>query len=518
MNQAKILWADDEIELLKPHILFLNQKGFQVTAVTNGVDAVEKIKSEDFDIVFLDENMPGISGLEALTQIKSLSSHTPVIMITKSEEEHIMEDAIGNKISDYLIKPVNPNQILLSCKKILEGKSLVSQKTNRNYQQDFRQIGMAFYDDLSADNWADIYKKLVFWEMELEKSADTSMKEVFLMQKAEANVNFAKFITQNYLQWMKGKGEKPILSPDIFPKKVFPILKESKEPLFFLLVDCLRYDQWKMFEEILVEWFTIEESTYYSILPTATQYARNSIFAGLYPIQIAKKFPKYWKDDDEEGGKNLHEADLLQEQIVRNRLNIKHSYTKVVSNEDGKAFADNIQNLMHNDLNAVVINFIDLLSHARAEMNLVKELAPNEAAYRSLSKSWLEHSSLLVAIKKLKELKARIILTTDHGTIRVIRPLKIIGDRTTTTNLRYKQGKNLNYEESKMIFSIRNPEEAQLPKMSVSATYAFTTQDCFFIYPNNYNYYANYYKDTFQHGGISMEEMIIPFVILKPKS
>lgn len=521
MQDARILWADDEIDLLKPQILFLEQKGLQVESVTNALDAIDWVTRDEFDLIFLDENMPGMSGLEALTEIKTLKPHIPIVMITKSEEEHIMENAIGSKISDYLIKPVNPNQILSSVKKLLSGKTLVSQRLNMGYQQDFRNIGMAFFDDMSLDQWYDIYRKLVYWEIELSNSEDKSMVEVLQAQKQEANVNFSKTVIQNYTDWLNSpKDERPLLSPDLLEKRVFPHISTQSHSLFFILIDCLRYDQWKVFESILADYYVIDkEECYLSIVPTATQYARNSIFAGLFPDQIVEKFPKYWVGDDEDGGKNLHEADFLQELIARNRLNIKHSYTKVITADDGKQLTENFLNLMHNDLNVVVVNFIDLIAHARSEMNIIRELAPDEAGLRSLTRSWFEHSGLLAFLKKLKEHKVKIILSTDHGSIRVKRPVKIIGDRNTTTNLRYKHGRNLNYDEkSRQIFTVRNPSEARLPKSTVSGTYAFATEDCFFVYPNNYNYYVNYYRDTFQHGGISMEEMIVPLVYMSPKS
>jgi CheY-like chemotaxis protein len=520
MQNVKILWADDEIQHLKSQIMFLEQKGAKVDAVPTGQDAIEAVQKQDYDIVFLDENMPGLSGIETLEKIKAVQPQIPVVMITKSEEENLMEDAIGNQISDYLIKPVNPNQILLSLKKLLEGRQLVSQRVNQGYQRDFRNIGMAVLDTQSTTEWADIYKKLVYWDRQLHQGEDKSMFEVWEAQMAEANVNFTKFVTKNYIKWVNGKSDdKPILSPDLLQAKVFPHLKPGKYSLFFILVDCLRYDQWKEMEDFFAQYFDIEtEDTYYALLPTATQYARNAIFSGMYPLEISERYPKYWVSDEEEGGKNLHEADFLQEHIVRKRLNIKHSYTKIITNEEGKQFADNILNYLHNDLNAVVVNFIDLMTHARAEMSLIKELAPDEAGFRSLSRSWIEHSTLLTALRKIKDKNVKIVLTTDHGSIRVKKPLKIVGDRHTTTNLRYKQGRNLNYDEdNRMIFTIRKPEDAKLPKSNVSGSYAFAAEDGYFVYPNNYNYYAAYYKDTFQHGGISLEEMIVPVITLTPK-
>lgn len=519
-KNIRILWADDEVDLLKPHILFLEKKSYDIDAVTNGEDALDAIDKIDYDVVFLDENMPGLNGLETLEQLKEKQTNLPVVMITKSEEEYLMNEAIGSKIADYLIKPVNPKQILLSLKKILEKEQLVTQKTSMNYQKNFNSIQMAFFERLDFEDWLSLYKKLIYHEFEILESHDQSMLDILNSQKQEANVNFTKWIADNYIDWintpLKDDPDRPVLSPELLPQKVFPELKGEQETIFFFLVDCLRYDQWKSFEKILSRYFKVtSEDAYLSIVPTATQYARNAIFSGLHPLEIEKKYPKYWKNDHEEGGKNLFEKELLVELITRSRLDIKYNYTKIITNEQGKDFSDNIQNYLHNDINFVVVNFIDMLSHSRTEMNLIKELAPDEAAYRSISESWLKHSAFLEGLKKLQGKNVKIIITADHGSIRVQKPVKIIGDKNTTTNLRYKQGKNLNYDHQRYLFTIDKPAEAKLPKMTVSSTYVFSSEDYFFAYPNNYNYYANYYKDTFQHGGISLEEMLVPFVILE---
>ncbi|MBT1702444.1 bifunctional response regulator/alkaline phosphatase family protein [Chryseosolibacter indicus] len=516
MQRYNILWADDEIDLLKPHIMFLEQRGYDITPVNNAADAVEMCDEKSFDVVFLDEHMPGMSGLEALSQIKNTKPNLPVVMITKNEEEHIMEEAIGSKIADYLIKPLNPSQILLSVKKILDNKRLITEKINLSYQQEFRKISMAFMDNMNHEQWAEIYKKLIYWELEMEGNHD--MGEVLEMQKIEANANFAKFIIRNYDGWLNDpKSDKPLLSHQLMKRKVFPELGKGK-PVFVLLIDNLRYDQWKVIEPVLSEYFTIDkEDHYYSILPTTTAYARNSIFSGQLPSEMAKTNPNLWVGEDEEEGKNNSEDEFLQKQIRRNNLQVKTSYHKIKNLEEGRSLADTVNNLFSNDLNVIVYNFVDMLSHARTDMAMVRELAPDESAYRSITKSWLLHSPLLEIIKKISEKNVKLILTTDHGTIRVKKPFKIIGDRSVNTNLRYKQGKNLGYEGDK-VMTVTKPERLFLPKMNVSTTYVFAIEDQFFAYPNNYNYYVNFYKDTFQHGGISMEEMIIPIIFLNSKN
>lgn len=520
--EYKILWADDEIDLLKPHIMFLTNKGYHVTPVNSGADALDCVENDQFDIVFLDEMMPGMTGLETLAQIKQIRPNLPVVMITKSEEEHIMEDAIGSKIDDYLIKPLNPHQILLSVKKILENKRLVTEKTTLSYQQQFRNLAMQYQDRISHEEWAEIYKKLIYWELELNESQDDGMTEVFKMQKSEANASFSKFIEEEYEDWLNDpKVDKPILSHQIMKQKVFPYLKGSQEPVFFLLIDNFRFDQWKVIQSILQEYFTLEEeSSYYSILPTTTGYARNAIFAGMMPSEIERKFPQWWVSDentpDGEEGLNNYEFDLLKKQLEANRLDIRSSYYKILNTNQGKALLDNFNNLLGNQLNVVVYNFVDMLSHARTDVQMIKELAPDEAAYRSITRSWLMHSPLLDLIKKIAEKKCRLILTTDHGMIRVDKPVKIIGYRETNTNLRYKHGKNLGYDDTHLMVC-RKPERFFLPKPHMSTTYVFTKEDYFFAYPNNYNQYVNLYRDTFQHGGVSMEEVIIPFIDMKAK-
>lgn len=513
--QGKILWADDEIELLKPHILFLEAKGYSVDPVTNGMDAVDKVQEKSYDIIFLDENMPGISGLEALSKIKEINPLVPVVMITKSEEEYIMEEAIGSKIADYLIKPVNPNQILLSIKKNLDHSKLVSQKTNSNYQQEFRQLGMLLNGRLDAEEWSDLYAKLCFWELELDKIEDSGMREILEMQKKEANHLFADFIEDNYLDWMNGTEEAPQMIHSLIKDKIAP--KIGQEKLAVLVIDNLRYDQWKMVEPIFSKYFVKEEEEIiYSILPTATHYARNAFFAGLLPSEIEKRFPNLWKNEEDEGGKNMHEKDFLEANLKRLGKNVKWSYHKITNVEAGKKLSENFNTIKENDVNFIVYNFVDMLSHARTEMEVIRELAENEAAYRSITVSWLEHSPLLEIIKKIADAGIRLVITTDHGTIRVKNPVKIVGERNTNTNLRYKAGRGLNYN-AKEVFVVRNPQDAFLPKLKMSAEFVFAREQDFFVYPNNYNHFVNYYSDTFQHGGISLEELLIPYVVMKAR-
>ena len=517
-----ILWADDEIDLLTPYIIFLENKGYQVSTVNSGADALELVIKQKFDVLFLDENMPGMSGLEVLIAIKQIRPNLPVIMITKSEEEELMEDAIGSKIADYLIKPLNPNQLLLSVKRIFDKKRLQEEKTNLSYQQEFRALSMQYQDKLNAEEWSEIYKKLSYWELEIDNTENKSMAEVLNSQKSEANAHFSKFVEKNYENWLqKPDSDTPILSHLMMRKYTFPLIND-KSPLFFILVDNLRYDQWKILEVFIQDYFQVErENTYYSILPTTTAFARNSIFAGMMPSEIHKNFPDKWVhdlgDSDDDEGYNQYEEFYLQQQLKRLKIDAESSYHKIIHQYQGKQLVDNFNKLLTNDLNVIVYNFVDMLSHARTDMAMIKELAPDESAYRSLTASWFQHSPLFDLLKKISAKKGRVIITTDHGMIRVQNPIEIVGDRNTNTNLRYKQGKNLNWDSNSKMMVSRKPEQLFLPKPNMSTTYVFAKEDCMFAYPNNYNHFVNHYKNTFQHGGISLEECIIPVVYLTGK-
>ena len=515
MINGVILWVDDEIEHLRAHIIFLEKKGYEVVTVTNGPDAIEQCKQRNFDIIMLDEMMPGLTGLETLQTIKEITPATPVVMVTKSEEEDIMDQAIGSKIADYLIKPVNPNQILLTLKKNVHRKEIVTEVTQTGYQQSYLNIAQQIDNCKTAEDWMNIYKRIVHWELELS-SADSNMTEMLQMQKEEANIGFAKYIRNNYLGWVAPTpADHPMLSNEIFKKKIFPAI-DNGEKVFLIVIDNFRYDQWRMLAPEIGDMFDIDEQLYFSILPTATQYARNAIFSGLMPTQIAELFPDLWVDEDEEEGKNLNEGPLIKKQIERYRRHDTFSYHKINDSAGAEKFLQQLKSLSGNDLNVAVVNFGDLLSDAITESKIVRELANNESAYRSITLSWFRHSVMSELLRRLSQTDYKVIITTDHGSIRVSKAVKIIGDRNTNTNLRYKLGKNLNYN-AKELFVIKDPLKAQLPAPNISTSYVFATGDSFFAYPNNYNYYVSYYKDTFQHGGISMEEMLVPLVTLTPK-
>ena len=513
MTNGRILWADDEMELLRPHLLFLERKGYDVVTATNGTDAVELCQQQQFDVILLDEMMPGITGLQALERIKLIQPTVPVVMVTKSEEENIMNEAVGRNIADYLIKPVNPNQILLSLKKLIHRKELVAETTQTAYQQHFQQLSMQMMDCCCWNDWAALYRQLVDWELKLV-SADPALADMLRMQKAEANLGFAKFVKRNYVDWMQHHDF--TMNHDVMQHHILPMLKQG-ERVFLVVFDNFRYDQWKAIETELTD-YDITEQLCCSILPTATQYARNALFAGMMPSEIKQRYPDWWTEEDAEESKNLNEPHLIQAFLDRVRRRDTFSYHKInTTDEAEQLLAEADELLQRNSLNVVVVNFIDMLSHARTESKMVRELAHDEAAYRSLTLSWFRHSAISQLLHRLSQTDCRVVLTTDHGSIRTDTPVKIIGDRNTNTNLRYKLGRNLACE-SRDVFTVKDPKSVFLPSPNISTSYVFATGNTFLAYPNNYNYYAAYYRNTFQHGGISMEEMIIPLVTLKGKN
>lgn len=512
-NTDRILWADDEIDLLKPHILFLKAKGYEVTTVSNGRDALDALDQNTFSLILLDENMPGLTGLETLALINRSHPDIPVIMITKSEEENIMDQAIGNQIADYLIKPVNPNQILLSIKKNLHSREIVAVQASSEYQQDFMRLATMINSSSSMEDWMEVYRELVRWELKLADT-DASMSEMLLMQKRDANSNFCKFVKRNYERWITGD-DHPLMSHEVFRRKVFPILDKG-EKVCFILVDNFRLDQWKVVQPIVSEYFNVSEELYTTILPTSTQYARNAIFAGLMPLQIATMFPQYWVEEDEDEGLNIHEAKLIQTQLDRFRRKEKFQYTKLNDSSSGDKFIRDLNSSRDLPLQVLVLNFIDMLSHARTESKMIRELANSDAAYRSLTESWFKHSSAADILKKLADTGYHVIFTTDHGTIRVDNPVKVVGDKNTNTNLRYKVGKNLSYNP-RQVYEMHDPKRFGLPAPNLSSSFIYACNEDFFSYPNNYNYYVQYYTGTFQHGGISLQEMLVPIVTMSPR-
>ncbi len=517
-----ILWVDDEIDLLKPHLLFLESKGYDVQSVANGADAVEHVRQERFDVVLLDEQMPGMGGLETLEAIKGLRPELPVVMVTKSEEERLMEEALGGQISDYLTKPVNPSQILLTCKRLLERQKLQSEKASQSYLQSFGQISMALQEARSHEEWTDLYLRLVGYDLSVE--GDEAARQILEDQHREANRAFGRFVEDHYADWIEATRrepdeDRPALSHEVIPRYVLPHLGKNGggKPVVFFVIDCMRYDQWLEFESLLHPLFAIEKDFHYGLLPTATPYSRNAIFSGLLPRDIEQRFPEVWaKGQDDEHSRNQHEEDFLRDLLDRKRSSARMRYDKLITTDDGRAFARSASDLAQHDLSAVVVNFVDILAHSRSDSDVLKEIAPDERAYRALTRTWFEHSWLFEVFQSLARTECTVVVTTDHGAIRSLRSTKVIGDRETSTALRYKYGRNLKCDAEHALF-IDDPEAYGLPRHGINSNYIIAKEDYYFVYPTNFHRYERLYRDTMQHGGASLEEMILPVVTMQPK-
>jgi len=521
-SEKTILWVDDEIDLLKAHVLLLEERGYKVETAANGEDALILVRTRRYDLVFLDEMMPGMGGLRTLSEMKEIAPSTPVVMITKNEAESLMEEAIGGKISDYLTKPVNPSQILLAVKKILEGKKIAGEHVSRDYTQEFQSINRRLMAPMDERDWADLYQKLTAWDLEMDVHPELGLRQTLLDQKRDCNLEFGKFIERNYRTWIDGDpGTRPALSVDVVERYVLPHLK-GPGPVFFFVVDCLRLDQWTVMESLLQEYFFVmERDLYYSILPTATPYSRNAIFSGLFPSELEQRFPEIWTSgEDDETSRNRNEHQLLDKLLERKKIQLKpeSKYIKILDAEFGRQVEQNILSYLSGRLTAIVVNFVDMLAHGRSDSPLLKEIAPDEAAYRSLTGSWFQHSSLFGMLKILsKQKNVTIVLTTDHGSVRCLRGSRIVGDREASSNLRYKYGRNLKVDDRQAVF-VKKPADFKLPRGSVTTNYVFAKEDFYFVYPTDYHKYLNQYRDSFQHGGISMEEVILPVVTLRPKT
>lgn len=522
MFKGKILWIDDEIDILKPHIILLKEKGYDVDTATNGVDGIEKVKTEHYDLVFLDETMVGLTGLETLPVIKSIDPNTAIVMVTKNEAESLMEEAIGKSIDDYLTKPVNPAQIIMTCKKFLEESRIKQEKFIQSYLSVFNQLSQRISFSNHWEEWVDIYKELVKWSLELDRIKDTGLEQTINDQWKLANTEFSKFVEENYTDWLTDKpgNSNPIMSPHLLNIYLEDALKSSSN-VFFIVVDCMRYDQWLVMSELLAPYFTSKPEFYSSILPTATPFARNSIFAGLYPTQIKQNYPQWWNVDfnSEDHKQNAFEKELLDAWIQRKRINLKSklNFIKIFDTDYGKKIEKEFNSYIDSHLTALVINAVDMIAHSRSDYAILKEIAPDESAYRSLTKSWFSHSSLLNILINISSRKnAKVIITTDHGSIRCMRGVQVLGDRETSSNLRYKFGKNVK-TDSKSAMMVRDLEHIKIPRQGISVSNFIAKEDTYFVYPTDYHYYLNKYRDSFQHGGISLEEMIIPISVLTPR-
>lgn len=514
--RGKILWADDEIDMLKPHILFLEERGYDVTPVSNAEDALSLTTRERFDIVLLDEMMPGMDGLQALRLLKENAPSIPVVMITKSEEENLMNEAIGGQIEEYLTKPVNPSQVYSSCKRILEKRKLSGEKLTREYTAEFSEIASLMDGPIPAEGWMNIHLKLCERELDLDGHPDLGLRQTLQDQRRECNSAFSRFVEAHYADWVRSKPEsRPVLSPDVIRKSVLPLLSGDR-PVLFIVVDNLRLDQWLAIEPLLYPFFSISRELYFSILPTATPYSRNSLFAGCFPADIEARFPEFWRDgEDDESSRNRHEHQLLDAQLAGLGVKLRQElrYTKIMESEEAWNTAKHAQSLFSAPLTALVFNFVDLLAHKRSGSDILREIVPDEPAYRSLTATWFEHSALFQILRTAAESGVRVVLTSDHGSLRTMRGATVYADKETSTNVRYKIGRAIKCDPKQAI-SVKDPVRFGLPALGINANVLLAREDYYFVYPTNYHKYLSLYRDSFQHGGVSLEEMVLPLVTL----
>lgn len=522
-TSRRILWADDEIDLLKPHIRFLEQKGYAVTAVPNGEDALAALERERYDVLLIDEMMPGLGGLETLDRLKQSDSTLPVILVTKSEEETLMEEAIGRRITDYLIKPVNPSQVFLACKRVFDAQKLQDSQRARDYVGEMQRWQMLDRRRLDWAGWVDLAVDVARWDVALDGAPEAGLQQAHADFRRGLDIDFGRLIEERYPGWAqaaaRGAGDRPMLSTDVVRRAVVPHLQAGTR-VMFVVIDCMRLDQWFTLEPLLEEWYTIERDYYCSILPTATPYSRNAIFSGLLPAQLFKTHPDLWQESsNDERTKNRFERQLLELQLQRLRVTPPRGtkYLKIYDAEEANNTRRQINSFAGLSLVSMVFNFLDILAHGRSESEILQELAPDEAAFRAVMKAWFTHSPLYEIFQALASQDCVVVVTTDHGSVLGRRAALVHGNRDTSTNLRYKFGINLNTDPKQAII-VRRPMDYLLPDDGVNKNYVLAREDFYFVYPTRFHEFERQYRGSFQHGGVSMEEMVLPLVTLRPRN
>jgi CheY-like chemotaxis protein len=518
-TRRKILWADDEIDLLRPHIKYLEQRGFAVTAVPNGEDALAALGRSRFDVVLLDEMMPGLGGLATLDAIKSRDVSVPVILVTKSEEESLMEAAIGRHIRDYLIKPVHPSQVLLALKRVLESDRIQEVARARDYVGEMQRWQGLDRRGFAWNDWVELAVEIARWDVLFDAlPEEQGLAQAHADFRRSLNLDFGRFIEREYAGWVHGGVDRPLLSSDVVAHAVAPLLKRGQR-VVLIVIDCLRLDQWLMLESLLEEHFEIRREHYCSILPTATPYSRNAIFAGLLPAELHRRHPELWQENtDDDRTRNRYERQLLDLQLDRLRCRPTRpvKYFKISDAEEAQQMRRQTSTFAGLGLAALVYNFIDILAHGRSESELLQELAPDEAAFRAVMKAWFTHSPLYEMLRGLAHQDGTVVITTDHGAVLARRASKVHGNRDTSTNLRYKYGLNLNCDPKEAVI-LRDPKSFMLPADGVNKNYILAREDYFFVYPTRFHAYERQFRGSFQHGGISIEEMVLPLATLTPR-
>jgi DNA-binding response OmpR family regulator len=510
----KILWIDDEIEALRPHILYLNEKSYDVTPVSNGDDAISMIKTFRYDVILLDQMMPGQDGMSVLARVRELDSTIPLIMVTQCREDELINEALGKRISDFLVKPIGGAQIASTLKRVLDQTKIIEEQVPHKYTEDFNQIRLIKDSAPDWRNWAEIYLKLVEWDLEFDLLGETGLEETHLEQKKECNALFSDYVAENYTRWIRGE-DAPVLSVDVLDRFVIPHLRKNKQ-VYFIVVDCLRLDHWLAIEPLLQPYYYIDQSCYYSILPSATLYSRNALFSGLFPLELSEKFPQYWLENSEnQTSTNRFEKQLLQSKLRNAGLRLKPGlrYFKIFDAKGGNEYIRQVSSFERISLSALIVNFIDILTHQRSQLDVLQQIAPDESAFRSLAKSWFAHSALFEILKIISPRDAVVVLTTDHGSVLGNRPTKAFGNRQTSTSLRFKVGTDLACDEGQAVY-IKQPNSYKLPAESSNKNYIIAKDDYYFVYPNQFHEYTRQFRGGFQHGGISMGELIVPVVTM----
>jgi DNA-binding response OmpR family regulator len=510
-----ILWVDDEVESLSSHILFLQEQGFNVEKAAHGDDALALLQRTAYGVVLLDEQMPGRRGLDLFRAIRALDLTLPVVMVTKSEEPATLKDAIGADISDYLVKPVNPRQVLSVVTRILEGDRIRQQRLSRDFATRFRELEARRAGVLDWRSWTELVVELAEWEFRLGQAEEPGLSEALQSLQASLRQDFARFIDQQYAGWLRGtRADRPPLSVDIVPEFVEPALRQHKKALL-VVVDCLRLDQWEAIRPLISTRFDVETSYYFSIVPTATPFARNAIFSGLLPAALQAAHPHWWRDQDE-SSLNAHEHELLSAQLERRYgRQIPVRYEKVFTAADGEALLTRLpSHLAAEGVTALVFNFIDQLTHGRTENSTLFEVARDAPALRSLTRTWFERSALWGALREAERRNVPVLLTTDHGSIHCHSPATVFARRDATANLRYKFGEDLRTQEREAAIVVDDLASFGLPARAPGTRLLLATGDRFFVYPTKLREYQARYRGAFLHGGVTPEEMVLPIALL----
>jgi len=512
-----VLWIDDEADLLESHRIFLREKGFEVDAATNADDAVEMLRRRPYGIVLLDEQMPGKRGLEAYHEIRELDPLLPIVMVTKSEEDATLREAIGVDVRDYLVKPINPRQVLTVITRVLEGPRIRQQHIARSFVDRFRAMELERERTLDWRGWVARYAEMVDWDIQLAQAREQSLYDALQALYPDLRREFAAYMKTAYPAWLRDlEGDRPPLSIDVVGEFLLPVLERSRG-VVFVVIDCLRLDQWRVLQPLVAPLFDVELTHHFSVLPTATPYSRNALFSGLFPGEIAARFPDWWGDRDDES-LNAHEKALLEAQLRELKVPAPVRYEKISSAHDAAELERRLGGAIANEgVSAFVFNFVDLLTHGRSESAILYQVAKDEIALRQITRQWFERSLLFALLKEAARRGVPVLVTSDHGSIHCQTPATVYAKRDATANLRYKFGEDLRAERAEHALLFSNADDLRLPRRGLGANTLLAVGDTFFVYPTKLREYQTRYRGSFLHGGVTPEEVILPVALLTPR-